>query len=163
MVTTTFIIKERRILGLPPRWLRVYCFKFSHFVACKCLIIDLRLSWSTWRKEINKLTDIAQPILDLTLQEDRFDKLDVLFLVRVHAVSHMFSSQRLKTERCDIKSLETIRLRRGSKYKRIERWRITLLSFKDLMFAKSFLICGCMRSGLLECARISSISSFETK
>lgn len=114
-------------------------------------------------KEINKLTDIAQPILDSTLQEDRFDKLDVLFLVRVHAVSHVFSSQRLKIKRCDIKSLGTIRLCKGSRYERIERRRITLLSFKDLMFVKSFLICGCMRSGLLEYARISSISSFETK
>lgn len=56
----------------------------------------------------NELTDIAQPMFDLTLQEDRFDKLDVLFIIRVHAVSHMFSSQRLKAEKCDIKSLETI-------------------------------------------------------
>lgn len=39
----------------------------------------------------------------------------------------------------------------------------TLLSFKDLMFSKSFLICGCMRSGRLELARISNRSSFEIK
>lgn len=34
-------------------------------------------------------------MLDLTLQKNRLDKLDVLFIVRVHAVSHMFSGQRL--------------------------------------------------------------------